>query len=215
MFICLRRCPLLGFCLGWSSNFVGSESDQIQSSKVLQTMVSNTTQHPPPPTSHTLSVYIYCTLTVGRGGGGEPERRFIVLHLHTQKYTCIVNHHDCGYSELSELCFLLNFYVIGIYMSICAQFASDVTRNIATPHVRNSPFLSSWFQIQSRIFDQDVSLKHCKLLWKIDFVQIGGIISLLLNVLHHKTWFRNSNPVSFWGFSIFNFFLFKGTVAPV
>jgi hypothetical protein len=32
-------------------------------------MVSNMTQHPPPPTTHTLSVYrcIYCTFT--RGGG--------------------------------------------------------------------------------------------------------------------------------------------------
>jgi hypothetical protein len=28
--------PLLGFCLEWSSNFVGSESGQIQSVKLLQ-----------------------------------------------------------------------------------------------------------------------------------------------------------------------------------
>jgi hypothetical protein len=27
MFICLRPPPLLGFCLGWSTNFVGSKSD--------------------------------------------------------------------------------------------------------------------------------------------------------------------------------------------
>jgi hypothetical protein len=45
------------FCLGWSSNFVGSESGQIQSVKLLQNMVSNRTQHTPPPLSHTLSVY--------------------------------------------------------------------------------------------------------------------------------------------------------------
>jgi hypothetical protein len=37
------------FFLGWSSNFVGSESDQIQNVKLLQNMVSNRTQHTPPP----------------------------------------------------------------------------------------------------------------------------------------------------------------------
>ncbi len=31
MFICLRPPPLLGFCWGWSSNFAGYESGQIQS----------------------------------------------------------------------------------------------------------------------------------------------------------------------------------------
>jgi hypothetical protein len=40
-------------CLGWC-NFVGSESGQKQSVKLLQNMVYNTTQHPPPPHSHTL-----------------------------------------------------------------------------------------------------------------------------------------------------------------
>ncbi len=56
--ICLRSPPLLGFCLGWCGNFIGSESGQKQSFKLLQNMVSNTTHHPPsPPPSHTLSVY--------------------------------------------------------------------------------------------------------------------------------------------------------------
>ncbi len=68
----------LGFCLGWSSNFVGSESGQIQSFNLLQNMVSNRTQYHPTsiPARHFL--YIYCTLTQGRGEGGgrvEPERR--------------------------------------------------------------------------------------------------------------------------------------------
>jgi hypothetical protein len=36
MFICLRPPPLLGFCLGRCSNFVGSESGQKQSVKLLQ-----------------------------------------------------------------------------------------------------------------------------------------------------------------------------------
>jgi hypothetical protein len=35
--------PLLTFCLGWSSNFVGSV--QIQNVKLLQNMVSNRTRH--------------------------------------------------------------------------------------------------------------------------------------------------------------------------
>ncbi len=41
VFICLRPHPLLGSCLGWSNNIVGSESGQIQSVKFLQNMVSN------------------------------------------------------------------------------------------------------------------------------------------------------------------------------
>ncbi len=47
--ICLRPPSLPGFCLGWSSNFVGSESGQIQSVKLQQNMTSNRTQHPTPP----------------------------------------------------------------------------------------------------------------------------------------------------------------------
>jgi hypothetical protein len=61
--------------LGWQGNFVGSESGQNQIVKLLQNMVSNTTNTPPPPPSQTLSVFMYCTLTLGRGVGGEPERR--------------------------------------------------------------------------------------------------------------------------------------------
>ncbi len=69
VFIRLRPIQLLGFCLGWSSNFVGSESVQRQSVKILQNMVSNT---PPPTPSHTPSVHTYGKK---RGGGGrvEPE----------------------------------------------------------------------------------------------------------------------------------------------
>jgi hypothetical protein len=61
--------PLLSFSLGWwRSNYVGSESGQKQSVKLLQNMVSNTTQYPPPPSKpHT--VCIYYTLSLGRGEG--------------------------------------------------------------------------------------------------------------------------------------------------
>jgi hypothetical protein len=45
VFICLRPPPLLDCCLGWSSNFVGSESGQIQSVKLLLNMVSNRTPY--------------------------------------------------------------------------------------------------------------------------------------------------------------------------
>jgi hypothetical protein len=60
--------PLLGFCLGCCSNFVGSEAGQKQSIKLLQIMVSNTTQHPPTPSQPHI-VCIYCTLALGRGEG--------------------------------------------------------------------------------------------------------------------------------------------------
>ncbi len=47
VFIWLRPPPLLGYCLGWPSNFVVSESSQIQSVKLLQNMVYNRTHiHP-------------------------------------------------------------------------------------------------------------------------------------------------------------------------
>ncbi len=53
---------LLGFYLGCSSNFVGSQSGKRHSDKQQQKLVSNTTQQPPPPhlppppSSHTLSL---------------------------------------------------------------------------------------------------------------------------------------------------------------
>ncbi len=43
VFIYLRPPPLLDFCLGWCSNFVGSEFGQKQSLNSGQNMVSNTT----------------------------------------------------------------------------------------------------------------------------------------------------------------------------
>ncbi len=72
-FIFLRPPPLLGFCLGWSCNFVGFESGQIQSFKLLQTMVFNRTRHPTPPSSHKLS--LYTVLWQGKEGRVEPKRR--------------------------------------------------------------------------------------------------------------------------------------------
>ncbi len=58
------------FCLGWWSNFVGSESGQKQSVKPLQNMVYSTIQHPPPPTApHTVCLYWVGILSPDTGRG--------------------------------------------------------------------------------------------------------------------------------------------------
>ncbi len=70
-------------CLGWCSNFAGSESGQKQSVKLLQNMVYSTIQHPPPPQSHTLSVYIVHLVWEGGRGeaeGGQREGRGATVH---------------------------------------------------------------------------------------------------------------------------------------
>jgi hypothetical protein len=75
VFICLRLPPLLGFCLGWSSNFVGSESVQIQSVILLQNMVFNRTPHPRPlPATHCLFILYFDTGKGGEGGGELNQR---------------------------------------------------------------------------------------------------------------------------------------------
>jgi hypothetical protein len=68
--------PLLGFCLGWCSNSVGSESRQKQSIKLLQIMVSNTTQHPHLlPATHCLYILYF---GFGKGEGvGEVNQRML------------------------------------------------------------------------------------------------------------------------------------------
>jgi hypothetical protein len=68
----IPKCRLYwSFLSGVVKQFVGSESDQKQSVKLLQNMVYNTIQH---PHSHALSV-IYCTFSLGRGEGRRSERR--------------------------------------------------------------------------------------------------------------------------------------------
>jgi hypothetical protein len=77
---------LLVICLGWCSNFVGSESCQKQRVKLLQNMVYRTIQHPPsfppPPVTHT--VCIYSTFSLGSGGGQREGK------VEGQQYTSIV-----------------------------------------------------------------------------------------------------------------------------
>ncbi len=60
MLILLRHPPLQWFCLRWPSNFVGSESGQIQSVKIPQNMVSNRTPIPQRP----YALYTYIQYTV-------------------------------------------------------------------------------------------------------------------------------------------------------
>ncbi len=76
VFICLMPPPLIGFCLGWCGNFVGSESGQIQSVKLLQNMVSNRTQHPIPSQPHT--VCTYSSVLWHREGGGRWTREKVI-----------------------------------------------------------------------------------------------------------------------------------------
>jgi hypothetical protein len=64
------------FCLGWCSNFVGSEAGEEQNVKLLQNMVYNTTQHPHPhplTAIHCLQI-LYFTLE-RRVGGGEVREK--------------------------------------------------------------------------------------------------------------------------------------------
>jgi hypothetical protein len=58
VFICLRPPPLLGFCLGWSSNFVGSESGQLQSVNSCRIWCPTGLNTPHPlPNKHYLSIF--------------------------------------------------------------------------------------------------------------------------------------------------------------
>jgi hypothetical protein len=58
---------LLVIFLGWVNNFVGSESGQKQSVKLLQNVVYNPTQHLPTATHNLYILYVY----FGGGGGGQ------------------------------------------------------------------------------------------------------------------------------------------------
>jgi hypothetical protein len=67
VFICLRQPPLLGFCVGLSSNFVGFESGQIQNVKKNAAAYGRQQDSTAPSPCHR---------DTGKGGGGrvEPER---------------------------------------------------------------------------------------------------------------------------------------------
>ncbi len=63
------------FVLGGVANFVGTESGQKQSVKLLQNMVYNTPQLPPPQT-HTVRLL----WEGGRGGRGQRKGRGATVH---------------------------------------------------------------------------------------------------------------------------------------
>ncbi len=71
--------------LGWKSNFVGLESGQTQSVKLLYML--STQSDPSPPFLHTPVLTIF---TQERGGGGEPVRRLEprgeLVHKRSRKY---------------------------------------------------------------------------------------------------------------------------------
>ncbi len=72
---------LLVILFGVVINFVGSESGQKQSVKLLQNMVYNTTQHPPSTATHCL--YVYTVHLVWEGGEVREK-------VEGQQYTSIV-----------------------------------------------------------------------------------------------------------------------------
>ncbi len=71
---------LVIFVRGGDAIFVGSESGQKHSVKLLPNMVYGKIQHPPPPHSHTLSVYIVHLVLEGGEGGGQREGRGATVH---------------------------------------------------------------------------------------------------------------------------------------
>jgi hypothetical protein len=73
--------------LGWCSNFVGSESGKKLSVELLQNVVYNTAQHPPPP-SATLCLYVLYVYfgKRGRGGGSQREGGRATVHKRGRKY---------------------------------------------------------------------------------------------------------------------------------
>jgi hypothetical protein len=75
---------LVNVCFRWCSNFVGFESGQKQSVKLLQNMVYNTTQHPPPPPPQPHTVCIY--FGKGERGGGQREGRKATVHKRDRNY---------------------------------------------------------------------------------------------------------------------------------
>jgi hypothetical protein len=90
----IPKSRLYWFFLGWCSNFVCSES-QKQSVKLLQNVVYNTTQTPPPPhptATHCLFIlYVYFGKEGGVGGGFREK-------VERQQFTRVVensNKTDC------------------------------------------------------------------------------------------------------------------------
>ena len=99
--------PLMSYLLvifvwGGGSNFVGSESGQKQSVKLLQNMVYSTIQHPPTPPSDTHCLYklysVYRQCEAVRGGPG-------VVELYCRPYSAGVLHSGSDQIKNLQNCF--------------------------------------------------------------------------------------------------------------
>ncbi len=86
--------PLLGFCSGWSSNFVGSESGQIHIQMFMQNIVSNRTQYP-----HSLPA-THCLYTLYFGTEKGVSRRVATeRRIEGQQFTKLGRKHDWLYLQ--------------------------------------------------------------------------------------------------------------------
>jgi hypothetical protein len=75
----IPKCRLyLSFLFGVVKQFVGFESGQKQSVKLLQIM-STTQVNTPSPTA----TLIYCTFSLARGGGGQKKGRGATVHMYS------------------------------------------------------------------------------------------------------------------------------------
>ncbi len=83
------------FLFGVVKQFLGSESGQKQSVKLLQNMVSNTTQHPPTATHCLYILYFYF------GKGGEVREK-----VEGQQYTRGVENNNMTYCTNHEWMYL-------------------------------------------------------------------------------------------------------------
>jgi hypothetical protein len=97
VFVCLRPPPFPGFCLGWSSNFVGSESGQIQGVKPAEYGLQ---QDSTPPPSHTLSLYTVLCYREGGKGGEELNKR---EGNSSQSWVENTNRTDCIFNRKTQI----------------------------------------------------------------------------------------------------------------
>ncbi len=133
VFICLRPRLLSDFCLGQSSNFVGSESGQIQSVKQNSCRIWSPTEPHTFPTLNTVCCkYVQYTYSHRDGGGRvEPERR--------------------GEGNRGE--YRSQSWVENTNMTECMQKIGYLQSIISDIHLPQSPFTGKFFQMATFCID--------------------------------------------------------------